>query len=362
VPDKLREELTEEPALEAADATQAQADLGASGPQAPGARRSRQLQVDRYGTIVFFVVFIAVMGILDGSDFLSWKNLSLVLANNAPQIILAAAVSLTLIAGQFDLSVGYLAGMSAVLTAELAQKGVNTGVTLLLVIGAGLLAGSINALLVTRAKVNAFIATLGMGGVYSGVTLWISHGTTVYGSIPAILTGAGTNSLGPIPLPIVFVLVVTAVLVAVIHGTVAGRLIYATGANPEAARLAGVRVQKVTIMAFMATALLATIAGVLLVSRLGSADPSTGTTLLLPAFAGAFLGASILSDGRFTAVGAIIAGALVVVSTNGLEVAGVNFAAEPIFNGIVLVVAVALTEGLRRRQRRGRTRVAQADG
>jgi ribose transport system permease protein len=359
VPEKLRTELTGEPA---ADATEAGIELDGSGPQMSTDRQRRRLQVDRYGTIAFFVVFIAVMGILEGSDFFSWKNLSLVLANNAPQIILAAAVSLTLIAGQFDLSVGYIAGMSAVLTAVLAQKGVNAEVTLLLVIGAGLLAGTINALLVTRAKVNAFIATLGMGGVYSGVTLWISNGTTVFGSVPAILTGAGTNSLGPIPLPIVFVLVLTAVLAAVIHGTVAGRLLYATGANPEAARLAGVRVQKVTIMAFLATALLATLAGILLVSRLGSADPSTGTTLLLPAFAGAFLGASILSDGRFTAIGAIIAGALVAISTNGLEVAGVNFAAEPIFNGLVLVAAVALTEGLRRRQRRGRSRVARAGG
>jgi ribose transport system permease protein len=321
--------------------------------RSPGARQ-RRFRVDRYATLLFFLCFFGVIGILKGSAFLSWSNLSLVLANNANVALLAAAATLTLIAGQFDLSVGAAAGMSSIIATHLAVvEHTSVVIMLLAVIVVGMLAGILNALLVTRAHVNAFVATLGTAGLFGGVALWISKGETVFGVMPQILTNAGTSKVASVPLPIIYTLIVGAALWLLTKRTVLGRFWYATGANPDSADLAGVPVRRVTTYAFIATTVLAVVAGLLASARFGSADPSSGPDLLLPAFAAAFLGSAILSDGRFTVVGSLLAASLIVYAANGLDVAGVNAAIQPMFNGAVLVGAVALTEFLRRRSGQG---------
>ena len=138
--------------------------------------------------------------------------------------------------------------------------------------------------------------------------------------------------------------------------TVAGRYWYATGANAESARLAGVKTAKMVVWAFASTGLIAALGGVLYLATFASADPTTGPDLLLPAFAAAFLGSSILSDGKFTMIGSVLGTFLLAYATNGLQIAGVNFAAQPIFNAIVLIGAVGLTELLRRRRQASRPR------
>jgi ribose transport system permease protein len=313
----------------------------------------RRIRLDRYATLLFFLAFYAVIGITHGSEFLSWENFQLVLSNNANVAMLAAAVTFTLIAGQFDLSVGALAGMASVLSTYLVVKHQTPVVVVLLIIVAvGVAAGLINALLVTRAHVNAFVATLGTAGLFSGVALWISKGATVFGTMPKVMTDAGTTKVAGVPLPIIYLLVLGILLWALTRRTILGRFWYAAGANPEASSLAGVPVRRMTTYAFIATGLLAALAGLLASARFQSADPASGPDLLLPAFAGAFLGSAVLSDGRFTVVGSLLAASLIVLATNGLDVAGVNFAVKPIFNGAVLVGAVALTELLRRRSGR----------
>jgi ribose transport system permease protein len=330
-------------------------------PGAPARPARRGFGLDRYGTLLFFLLFYVVISATQGTAFLSWSNISLTLGQNAHLAFLAAAVTVTLIAGQFDLSVGYLCGMSAVLMAHLTSvRGLGTLEAALIVLVVGVVAGLINGTLVTRFKVNAFIATLGTGGAYGGISLWISGGQTIFGNMPALLTQAGTAKFATIPLPVFYAIVLVVVMWAVTRQTSAGRFWYAVGANPESARLAGVRTDRMTMWAFVTTSVLASTGGMIFVARYGSADPSTGPDLLLPAFAAAFLGSSILSDGRFTMIGSILATFLIVLATNGLDVAGVNFAVKPVFNGLVLVAAVALTEYLRRRRPRRRPAVAAA--
>ncbi|MEV4420144.1 ABC transporter permease [Patulibacter sp. NPDC049589] len=321
-------------------------------PDEPAKRRSA-FRVDRYATLLFFALFFVVVGISKGSAFLSWDNFSLVLADNANVAILAAAATITLVAGQFDLSVGAVAGLSSVLASHFViEAGTPPLVTVLLILALGVAAGLLNAFLVAVANVNAFVATLGTGGLFSGVALWVSGGESIFGEMPKSFTDAGTTSLAGVPLPIVFVIAIGLGLWTLTRRTVVGRFWYAVGANPEASGLAGVRVRRVTTYAFIATSVLAALAGLLASARFGSADPAAGPDLLLPAFAGAFLGSAILSDGRFTVVGSLLAASLIVLATNGLDVMGVNFAVKPMFNGAVLVGAVALTEYLRRRSGR----------
>ena len=130
-----------------------------------------------------------------------------------------------------------------------------------------------------------------------------------------------------------------------------GRHWYAVGSNSESSRLAGVKVDRTVLLSLVAAGVLAAIGGVVFTTRFGSVDPTIGPGYLLPAYAAAFLGSSILSDGRFSVIGTIIAMFLVAYAQSGLLQLGLNFA-EQIFNGVVLVAAVALNEGLRRRVRK----------
>ncbi|WP_169988470.1 ABC transporter permease [Microbispora sp. H10836] len=316
----------------------------------PGTRAPRRFRLERYGTILFFVVFILIVAAIEGTSYASWGNLALVASQNAHVAFVASAVTITLIAGQFDLSAGPLVGMSAVLIAGFtANQGMPLGMALLLVVLIGALVGLVNGLLVTRAKVDAFIATLAVGGAATGVSLLYSGGLVIYTGIPQSLLNAGTYELAGVPLTIWYVAILLVVGWAVTRQTILGRNWYASGANPDAARLAGVKVTRMVVFAFIATGVLSALAGIVLTARMGSSDPTVGPDLLLPAFAAAFLGSSILSDGKFTILGTIIATLLIAFAAAGLDAIGLSAGVKPVFNGAVLVGAVALTALLRRR-------------
>ena len=323
----------------------------ASGGGSPGgARRRRRFRVEGYATILFFVAFFVVVTIIEGSGYASWDNLSLVMSQNAHVAFVATAVTITLIAGQFDLSAGPLLGLSAILTGGLTSiQGLPLSLTIVIVLATGLLVGLVNGLLVTRASLNAFIATLAVGGAVGGVTTLYSGGVVIYSGIPQPLLDAGSYTLAGVSMPIWYVGILLVLAYVVIRHTILGRHWYASGANPEAARLAGVKVDRLIVFAFLATGLLASLAGVVILARMGSADPTLGPDLLLPAFAAAFLGSSILSDGKFTLVGTIVATFLIAFAAAGLDALGLSPGVKPIFNGAVLVGAVALTVWLRRR-------------
>jgi ribose transport system permease protein len=308
---------------------------------------------ERYGTLIFFLVFYAVVAAIKGGEYLSVNNILNVLGQNSHLAFAAAAVTVTLIAGQFDLSVGSLVGMSAVFTAGLpAMQHLPAGLTVVLVLLIGAAAGLINAFLVTVTRVNAFIATLGTGTAFGGVALLYSKSQVLYDGVPRGLVNAANHKLLGIPLPIIYALVLLVALWTLARQTIVGRFWYAIGANAQAARLAGVNVRRYTVLAFVVTGVIAAAGGILLTARFGSADPTSGPDFLLPAFAAAFLGSSILSDGGFTLVGSVVATFLIAFALNGLDVLGLSAGIKPVFNGAVLVGAVALTEELRRRRGR----------
>jgi ribose transport system permease protein len=322
---------------------------------------SRNWHLDRYATPIFMVLFFTIITTTQGSSFAGWSNLSVVLGSSSYLAFLAAAAATTLIAGQFDLSIGACAGTSAILTAYItSQWHLNSLLACVLVALFGALVGLVNAWLVLGFHINAFIATLATSGALAGVAQWVSGGQTLFQGIPASLTRAGTGTFMQIPYPVYYALAVFIVMWVMSRRSVLGRHWYASGANPTAARLAGVNVTRATAWAFAVSGVLAGLAGVLSTARFGSADPAAGPDLLLPAFAAAFLGSTILSDGAFSVSGAVIAAFLIQLAENGLDVAGVNVAVQPIFNGLVLAGAVALTEYFRRR--RSRFRVDQAAG
>jgi ribose transport system permease protein len=327
--------------------------------------RTRRIAPERYATLLFFFALYIVIIALHGGQFLSSGNLSVVIQQNAYLAFLAAAVTCTLIAGEFDLSAGPTAGLAAILTVYLTvNKHLGTGAAVVIVLAVGALCGLVNGVLVIGFRINAFIATLGSGGVYAGVALWVSGGKTLFGAVPASLTHPMSATWDKFPVAVVYVIVLLLIMWALTKRTIAGRRWYAIGANAEASQLAGIKVRRMKMLAFLFTGVLSGLSGVLYTASFASADPTLGGSLLLPAFAAAFLGSSILSDGRFSMAGSVIGCLLIVYATNGLSVAGLDSYALEIFNGIVLVAAVGFTELLRRRPplaRRRSTRLAGSE-
>lgn len=315
-----------------------------------GPGRWRDIRWERYGTAAFFVAFYLVVAGTSGWSYLSFANVISVLSQNSQTAFAATAVTVTLIAGQFDLSVGALVGLSSTLVAVLtATEGLSLVVAVPLVVVVAAAMGVLNGILVTRVGVNAFIATLGTGTAFTGVAVLITDGELIFTGIsPALVTATRTEVFG-LRLVVIYVVVLMVVLWFLANRTVFGRQLYASGANPLAARLAGVPVRRTTLSAFVVTALIACAGGLLMAGNFGSANPTAGPELLLPAFAAAFLGSSLVGKDRFSVVGTIVATFLLALALNGLDVLGMSAGAKPIFNGLVLVCAVALTQLLRRR-------------
>ena len=175
--------------------------------------------------------------------------------------------------------------------------------------------------------------------------------------MPRSFTDLARGRLGGVPHPVILVAVVAVIVGVVLAALPVGRRMYATGGNERAARLTGIATNRYVIGAFVTSSLLAGLAGVVLGSRLGTASPSTGGSLLLPAFAGAFLGATTVRPGRFNVAGTILAVYTLAIAVAGLQQMGAPVWFEPVFNGAALVLAVAASQwALRQRQRRARQR------
>jgi ribose transport system permease protein len=308
----------------------------------------------QYGLVFVFAVIVAIFSIAEPDTFFTAQNAKTIAAGKAVVAILALAAMLPLVVGQFDLSVGFQMGLSQTLCAGLILKqGLPAGAAIGIVLIEGVVFGLVNGLLIVRLRINAFIATLGTGTLATGFSQWYSKGESLFGSLPGSFTALGRNDLGGIPLPIVYVAILVVVLWLALEFTAWGRECFAIGGNARAALIAGVRVERLTLQTFAATGLLCSLAGVLSVAMLGSANPDVGPNLLLPAFAGAFLGATSIRPGRYNAWGTFLAVYLLAAGITGLQQLGAAFYIEQFFNGGALLVAVAVS-GFAASRRRAR--------
>lgn len=301
------------------------------------------------GLLVIAAVFFSVFP--ETSDtFLSAANLRTLVASSAVLAIIALAALIPLVCYEFDLSVGAIAGLSAVFVASALASGTPVVVAILIGIGLGLVVGTVNALLITRAGVNAVIATLGVSIVLGGVVLQKTSGITVAGDIPLGFSQFGSTNWFGIP-KVAYVLVVVALAVYyLLEYTPYGRYLYAFGSNREAARLVGIRTKLTLGMTFVISGALCGLAGVLQVSRAGSADPKVGETFTLPALAAAFLSAAAIRPGKYNVGGTLVAIFFLAVLNSGLNLAGAPEYVTSYVNGAALVIGVALAVRLGRRE------------
>ena len=296
-----------------------------------------------YGTIIVLVLMLVVFSALEPGTFATVRNFRNILNDMSIGTIIAVGLTVALVAGDFDLSIGYIASFCGLLVVGLLDHpAIPIAVAVLLVLSAGLALGVINGLIVSKIGVNAFIATLGTGTVVVGLNYAYS------GGIPMQLTahrGFTELAFGRIlGLPnLAWLMMLTAGLVwLVLNRTVLGQHIKAVGAGPETARRAGIAVDRARIAAFAISSLCAAAGGILIASNLGSAQVRAGDNFMLTSFAAAFLGSAALREGQFHIIGTVIGVLTVAVGNNGLAMIGAPVFTQYVFAGTLLVVAVAL--------------------
>jgi ribose transport system permease protein len=312
-----------------------------------------------YGLAIVFVLVLVLFGVLRPHTFLTSGNVNNILISQSVTALLALAVMVPLATKQFDLSVGYHVGMAQVLVIGLqVNNGLPWPAAVLAVIAIGVVAGAVNGLLVTVFKIDSFIATMGTGTLLFGVSNWYTGGQQIVGMDLADGFIDLSKIADGVPVPAVFVAVISIVLWIVTEYMPMGRSLYVIGANPRAASLTGIHVGRHIAGAFTASGLLCGIAGVLLGSVLQTGTPSVGAEYLLPAFAGALLGATSIRPGRVNVGGTILGILVLAFSFSGVQQMGASFYVEYFFNGGILIVAVGLSvyAAVRRRKMAARSK------
>lgn len=301
--------------------------------------------VSKYGALAAMVLTFIAFSLAKPSSFLTIVTMKAILSDMSPALILALGATVVLATDQFDLSIGGLSGLLGAVVIFLisAQKlGLPLAVGLALVLVCGMGLGFLNGVLVAFAGASSFMATLAMGSVYQGLEDTLLQKGSVYQGIGSgFINITNANILGVSAQ--VYVAAAVALITYVLLGhTQIGRVMYAVGGNSEAARLSGVPVRWVRALAFTVVGLMSAIAGVLLASGAGAANPDAGIDYLLPAYAAAFLGSVMWKAGTFTAVGTILGALFLQIIGTGLSLFSVSASVVLLVQGGILVIAVLI--------------------
>lgn len=304
----------------------------------------RGFQVARFSGVYLTLALVGIFALWVPDTFLTFTTVQSLLSEYSLVMIATLGVLFTLSVACYDLTVGAMLGFAAVMSAYLtAIRDMGVVPTIVIVLLIGLVVGAINGLLVVVVGVDSFIATLGMSAVIAAITVRVSNNTYIAGVPESFTNLADPQPLG-IPITAVYAAVLALLAWYLLEHTPLGRRMYATGADLEAARLAGVATSKLRFVAFLITALVSSVAGILLASQFGSVSPGQGPGYLLPIFAAALLGATQIKPGRVNVAGAVLAIVLIAVGIKGLQLGGVDLWITSLFNGAALIVAVAGSE------------------
>ncbi|RTL69707.1 MAG: ABC transporter permease [Pseudonocardiaceae bacterium] len=319
------------------------------GPSA-GGKVARSL-AQRFSIVIALVVVIAVFGSLRPDTFLTTSTLQGILGSQAVLVVLTCALLIPLTAGDYDLSVAGVLMTSQMMIGVLnAQQGMNIWLVIVLCLVAGAVIGFLNGWFVLLFGVDPFIVTLGTGTILSGLVLWMGDSTTISGISTGLTNWVIVNRFLGVPLAFWYGLIITAGLWYFLEYTAAGRRLLFVGRGRAVSRLSGLRVTRIRWGALVASATLASLAGILYAGTTGAADPVSGEAFLLPTFAAAFLGSTAILPGKFNSWGSFIAVYFLVAGTTGLTMLGAQSYVSDLFYGGALVVAVCASRYSRRKE------------
>jgi ribose transport system permease protein len=300
--------------------------------------------------LALLVATVCIVLVALEPSFLSDFNAYVLLRGVSVTLIVAFAQLLVLAIGQLSLSVGAIGGMSAVLTGGIMELwGVPTPLAIAMGFLIGVVAGAVNGLLITRTGINGFVITLATASAFTGVTIGLNNAEPFY-NLPPEFVAFGQARFGPIPAIGLVTIVVMLALAFLLGKTVLGRQILAVGGNARSAELSGIPVNRIIVITHTLSGLLSAIAGILLMARLGSAQPSIGSDWLLPSFAIPIVGGVALSGGTAPIVPTVFAACLIALIDNGLVLAKADPYWIQFLLGAIILGAVALNQ-LRRGSR-----------
>ncbi|MDO8455830.1 MAG: ABC transporter permease [Burkholderiaceae bacterium] len=316
-----------------------------------GTPRSAQLSPEQRALVLRLAV-LCLLGLtltLASHAFLTPGNLLNVLRQASLMFLLASGLTLVILCGGLDLSIGANVALSACLAGTVIQ---GTGSILLgcaVGAGCGLAIGVLNGLMVTALRIPPFIATYGMLWILHGLTYWFMNGETIHGFPPAF-RALGSGYFGGVPLPVYLMLSVLLAGTVLTQYTTWGQEVYATGANTESAELSGVPVFSRRLAVYALSGLMGGLASLVFLARLNSAEGDMGESLTLQAIAAVLIGGTSLFGGTGTLLGTLIGGLILTVVLNGMNLLGVSANWQPLITGVIVILSV-LSDALARKRR-----------
>lgn len=296
----------------------------------------------RYGTLLALLVICVLLAVTT-PRFLTVSNLSTVLVQLSMLMVVASGLTVVVASGEFDLSVGAVAGLAGVLTTGLLA---HLGTDVVPAVGAGIAVGAVvgllNGILVAVIGLPSLIATLGMISVVTGLNQWYTKGQAVYGGLPEGFAILGRGALFGIPVPILVMLAIVVISYILLERSATGRHLYTIGDNKDVARLAGISVRWNKIFALVVCGACAGLAGVIMASRLGSGQPAAGDHFLMDGLAAVFLGMTAFSLGQANLRGTVVGALIIGVLRNGFNLLGWPYYIQDIAMGVIMIGAITV--------------------
>lgn len=304
------------------------------------ARRSELFR--KLGPLLALVVMITIVSVMN-TAFIHPTNLLNLLRQVSVNALIAFGMTFVIITGGIDLSVGSTLALTSALTAGLIGAGVPTILAIVAGLLIGALLGMLNGLLIAKGNVAPFIATLATMTIYRGLTLVYTQGNPITGFGGGFaFQFLGRGYLFGIPFPVILMILFFAILFVQLHKMTFGRQVFGIGGNEEASYIAGIKNDLVKIAVYSISGMMASLAGLILTSRLNSAQPTAGTSYELDAIAAVVIGGTSLSGGQGRLVGTLIGALIIGTLNNGLNLLGVSSFYQQVVRGIVIIIAVLL--------------------
>lgn len=294
----------------------------------------------KIGPLLGLILIMIILGVLS-SSFFTLDNILNLLRQVSINALIAFGMTFVILTAGIDLSVGSLLALGSALTAGMLTSGMDPLLAVFLGLLIGFLLGAINGFIITKGKVAPFIATLATMTIFRGATLVYTDGKPVTGlSDSFTFEMIGRGYVMGVPFPAIIMIIAFFILFFILHKTVFGRQVYAIGGNEEAATLSGIKADRIKIWVYSLTGMLSVLAGIILTSRLNSAQPTAGNMYELDAIAAVVIGGTSLMGGRGRIVGTLIGALIMGVIDNGLNLLNVSSFYQQIVKGGVILLAV----------------------
>ena len=294
-------------------------------------------------TVIALIILMAVITIIN-SNFLTANNLLNLLLQVTSNALIAFGMTFVILTGGIDLSVGSILALSSALTAGLLGSGMPVTLAILISLILGCILGMVNGLLISYGKLAPFIVTLATMTIFRGATLVYTNGNPITKGLSDtfLFQFLGQGYIVGIPFPVIIMFIVFIVLYVLLHKTAFGKSVYAIGGNEKAAYISGVKLNKVKIIIYSISGIMASISGLIITSRLSSAQPTAGASYEMDAIAAVVLGGISLSGGKGRILGTLIGALIIGVLNNGLNIIGVSAFWQQVVKGVVILIAVLI--------------------